>query len=80
MNGTSDVQQSIAKLEAEAQQTLKYHQVTVCATVNHVISWSDATILDRESHHKTRQLKESIYIIERTQPHEERWGAISLAS
>ena len=29
---------------------------------NHVINWSGAKILEREGHHKTRQVKESIWI------------------
>jgi len=29
---------------------------------NHVIDWSGANILDRESHRKTRELRESIHI------------------
>jgi len=32
------------------------------AKKNHVTEWSGATILDRESHRRTRQLKESIRI------------------
>ena len=32
------------------------------AKENHVIDWSVAAILDRESHQRTRQLKESIRI------------------
>jgi len=32
------------------------------AKKNHVINWSSAKILDRESHQKTQKLKECIYI------------------
>jgi len=48
------------------------------ANKNHVTNWSDTKILDRESHRKPRQLKESICIMymERIQLHQHRLGSL----
>jgi len=48
--------------EALAAETNKSAITDHVAKENHVINWSGAKILDRESHLKTRQLKESICI------------------
>jgi len=45
-----------------AEETNKSAITDHVAKENHVIHWSGATILDRESHRRTRQLKESICI------------------
>ena len=45
-------------LAAETKSAITDH----VAKENHVIDWSGATILDRESQWRTRQLKESIRI------------------
>ena len=45
-----------------ATETNKSAITNHVAKENHVIHWSDAKIQDRESHRKTRQLREFIHI------------------
>ena len=56
---------------AEKKEALQvYHKLAVtdhCARENHLIDWSEARIIDRESERRARQVREEVWIRRKTE-------------